>query len=119
MYYGLPAAKMMPVAFGEVSDRGYGPYLGESPVFNLAEYSAGQYNPYPSGMGNFFDDLKKITDKIGTIADTASGVASGKTQVVTVPTSTVNAAKSALGYLPYVIGGGVLLYFVTRKRSRR
>lgn len=117
MYAGLRSGGMLPYAFGEVSPSGYGPYLGESSVFNLAGgemYSPGEYNPYPT-MGNFFDDLKKIADKVSGVASQASQVVSGQKQVVVIPSNQAM-ADTAKSYLPWVIGGGLVLYLAFRKR---
>lgn len=110
---------------------GYGaalPYsLGEREpgvVNNLAEVPASGYGPY---LGNFFDDLKKIADKVGIVSSELSKVSSGQATVATIPTgySSVTLPIGSSGVstaIPlWVLGAGAagLLFLAFRPRSRR
>lgn len=99
--------------------------LGESPVFNLADYGVDEYSPYGMGevsdrgygpyLGNIWDDLQKIAGRVGTIAGEVGKVVSGDKQVITVPSNQA-LASTAKSSLPWVLGGAALLYFVLRKK---
>ncbi|MGH3589541.1 MAG: hypothetical protein ACRDRF_00690 [Pseudonocardiaceae bacterium] len=112
MYAGMMNGSQIPTSLGAADIYN----LSGSPVFNLAgmgEVSERGYGPY---LGNIFDDIAKIAGKVGSIAGTVSGVASGQQQVVTVPTSTINTAKTVLSWVPYAIGGVILFYALRSKR---
>jgi hypothetical protein len=113
---------------------GYGAHLptslGESPVFNLAgweeryeegfgEVTESGYGPY---LGNIFDDLSKVAQKVGVVSDKLSEVASGKTSIATIPrnqatiTFPAGAVSTSIPLWPLLIGAGALLYFGLRKK---
>jgi hypothetical protein len=106
---------------------GYGgelPYgIGErsSAAYNLAEVSEAGYGPY---LGNLFDDITKIASKVGVVSGELSKVASGKATVATVPTGyaslTIPMGSSPVSQaIPlWVVGASAaaLLYLAFRRR---
>jgi hypothetical protein len=108
---------------------GYGsglPYsLGErsNAPFNLGEVSQSGYGPY---LGNFFDDLAKIAGKVGLVSNELSKVASGDATIATIPTGQASLTLPIPGSpistsIPlWVIGAGAAgLLFVAFRRKRR
>ena len=104
---------------------GYGAHLptslGDSAVYNLAEVPESGYGPY---LGDFFDTLKGIADKVSQAAMAAGAIKSGDARVTVVPTQqgVVKYAEQR-GITPttiaLVLGGGALLWFATRRSGRR
>jgi hypothetical protein len=77
-------------------------------------------------LGDFFDDLKNIADKISQGAMAAGAIKSGDAKVTVIPTQqgiTNYAANLASGITPtqvaLAIGGLGLLFLLTRQRGRR
>jgi hypothetical protein len=102
--------------------------LGESPIYNLAgsdealgEVSESGYGPY---LGNIFDDISRVASQVGVASGELAQVASGKKTIGTFrpdqPTLMIPGATGpvavAIPVVPILIGAGVLLFLVMRRR---
>jgi hypothetical protein len=98
----------LPYGFGDVPPSGYGPYLGDSSVYNL---------------GNIFDDIAKIAGKVGIVSNELSNVASGESNVATVPKDKAvlvvplaGGLSKSIPLMPLVLGVGVLAFLAFRRK---
>lgn len=107
------------------------PLLGESPIYNLAaidwqsgglgEVSESGYGPY---LGNIFDDIAKIAGQVGMASGELAKVASGESKIGTFPPNQAtlmlpiggSPVATAIPLLPLAIGAGVLVWMALRKR---
>lgn len=106
--YSLGERNIDNLTLGEVSPRGYGPYLGN----------------FFDTIKNFATSVENVATKIGIASGQLSQVASGQANVATIPTNkatiTIPTGNSGVGVsvplVPLAIGAGVLLFLALRKR---
>jgi len=112
MYGGRPGyGGELPYGVGERSNAAY----------DLAEVSEAGYGPY---LGNLFDDIAKVAGKVGIVSGELSKVASGGSTIATVPKGyaslTIPMGSSPVSQaIPlWVIGASAaaLLYLAFRRR---
>lgn len=75
------------------------------------------------GLGNIFDDLAKIAAKVGVVSHELSSVASGESNIATVPKDQAvivmpvgGGVSKSIPLLPLALGAAALLYFGLRRR---
>ena len=95
--------------------------LSGSPIYNLGEVSESGYGPY---LGNIFDTLSKVASQVGIVSNELSKVSSGQAKIATVPTDRAtitfpipgSPVATSIPLVPLAIGAGLLLFFAMRKR---
>jgi hypothetical protein len=92
------------------------------PITNLAGVSPAGYGPY---LGNIFDDIAKAAAKVGLVSNELSSVASGESNIATVPKNQAvitlpigNGISKSIPLAPLAIGAAALLFFGMRGRKR-
>lgn len=113
MYAGRIAHGAMPGSLGARE---------QSVVTNLAGVSPAGYGPY---LGNIFDDIAKVAAKVGIVSNELSNVASGQSNIATVPKDQAvlvmpvgGGVSKSIPLLPLAIGAAALLFFGLRGRRR-
>jgi len=112
MYGGRPGyGGELPYGVGERSGAAY----------DLAEVSEAGYGPY---LGNIFDDIAKAASKVGVVSGELSKVASGRSTIATVPTGYASLTipmpgtpvSQAIPLWVVGVGAAALLYLAFRRR---
>ncbi len=95
--------------------------LAGSPIYNLGEVSESGYGPY---LGNLFDDIARVAQEVGVASGELAKVAAGQAKIATVPTDRAtltfpvpgSPVATSISLLPLALGAGALLWFAMRKR---
>jgi hypothetical protein len=105
------------IAYGGALPTSLGAYL---PDTNLAGVSPAGYGPY---LGNLFDDIAKAAAKVGVVSHELSTVASGQSNIATVPKDQAvlvlpvgGGVSKAVPLLPLALGAAALLFLGLRRR---